>query len=176
MRAAISFTAVAVALAGCNAAPVTITVGSQTMTVLDEGYYTTTGVDYCMAGAPNQMLLKFVDYNYICDPKNQPERDPAVQHLELDIILSMNNPLRDPKQPYVVGTADCTNGPTAEAIAEFIHFPANAKTPDSTTQADSGNVTFTQYPTNRSLPWVGTFDLVFGAQTVKQAFTIYACN
>jgi hypothetical protein len=166
----------ALPLAGCGGSPVTLTIGSQSLTIQDQGYFTTNGVDYCMAGAPKQMLLKFVDYNYICDPKNQPERDPGVAHLELDIILSMNNPLRDPRQPYVVGHADCVNGPTAEAIAELVHYAPNGKSPDTTTQADSGSVTFTSYPTDRTLPWVGTYDLTFGSSHVKQPFTIYACN
>jgi hypothetical protein len=166
-----------VIMAGCNAAPVQVTVGSQTLTVHDQGYYMTSGVDYCMAGAPGQMKLDFVDYNFICDPRNQPQRDPAVQHLELQVVLSMNNPQRDPRQPYVVGKADCANGPTSEAIAFFLHYPANSTTPDNgPVQADSGSVQFTQYPTDKAKPWVGTMDLAFGSQHVKQSFSIYACN
>lgn len=178
MRTTLLFMSLAlvVSLAGCGGSPVTLTIGSQSLTIQDQGYYTTNGVDYCMAGAPKQMLLKFVDYNFICDPKNQPERDPGREHLELDIILSMNNPLRDPRLPYTVGRADCTNGPTAEAIAELVHFPPNGKAPDTTTQADSGSVTFTSYPTDRTKAWAGTYDLVFGGSHVKEPFTIYACN
>jgi hypothetical protein len=165
-----------VMVAGCNAAPVQLTVGSQTLTVHDQGYYHTDGVDYCNAGAPGQTMLDFVDYNFICDPRNQPQRDPAVQHLELQIVLSMNNPQRDPYMPYTVGMADCTNGPTMEAIARFLHYPANASKPDTTVQANSGTVQFTATPTDKGKPWVGTMDLVFGSQHVKQAFSIYACN
>jgi hypothetical protein len=165
-----------VVLAGCNAAPVQFTVGAQTLTVHDQGYFLTNGVDYCNAGAPRQMKLDFVDYNFICDPRNQPQRDPAVPHLELAVVLSMNNTLRDLLKPFVVGPADCANGPTSEAIGFFLHYPANSTKPDMTVQATSGSVQFTETPADKGKPWVGTMDLAFNAQHVKQAFSIYACN
>jgi hypothetical protein len=165
-------------LCGCGSSSQQFTVDGHTMTVLDQGYFTTSGVDYCMAGAPGQMLIDFVDYNYICDPHHQPQRDPAVQHYELQIVLSMNNPQRDPFMPYQVGPADCTNGPTMEAIVRFLHYPANAKSPDTTTQADSGTVTITKpLPVNKAQnPLLGNFDAVFGGTHLKSTFSIYACN
>ena len=176
MRAPFIFAGLITLVAGCGSSPVTITVGTQTLTIKDEGYFTTSGVDYCAAAAPGEMLLDFVDFNFLCDPKNPPERDKAVPHTELQIVLSMNNPLRDPRKPYVVGVADCQNGPTAEAIGRFLHYPPNSTQPDMTMQATSGNVTITQFPSDKTKPWVGTYDLVFNNTHVKEAFTIYACN
>jgi hypothetical protein len=178
MRSGACMLVAGVTLAGCSPAPMTITVGAQSFTVRDQGYYRTTGVDFCMAGAPVQMKLDFVDYAFICDGTTPPQRDGAVAHLELTIVLAMNDfMMRDPRKPFVVGKADCTNGPTAEAIATLLHYAPNAKQPDpNPPEADSGTVQLTQYPSDPAKPWVGTMDLGFGGQRVKQAFSMYACN
>ncbi len=174
-RATATLATMLLGLAGCGQSPVQVTVGGRMLTALDQGYFTTTGTQYCNAAAPGELMLDFVDYNYICDPHNPPQRDPALSHMELQLVLAQD-PNLNPARAYVVGTADCTNGPTAEAIARFLHYPPNSKMPDVTTQADSGTVTLSSFPKDRTKAIVGSFDLVYGATHVKSSFSVYACN
>ena len=66
---------VALAVVGCGGDG-SIKVGNQSLTIRDQGYFYSDSHDYCSAGGAGQMLLDFVDYNFICDPGNAPQKDP----------------------------------------------------------------------------------------------------
>ena len=171
-------------LVGCGGSSPTFKVAGNTLTVNDQGYFITDGrFDYCQGGGQGQLTLDFVDYNFICDPKNLPQKAPESPHTELRVVL-VTGPSPDylthyptQKGPFNVATADCTNT-GAPAIAQFLHYPNghDGVKPDSTMAASSGTVTITQFDPTKVKPLVGSFDLHFGGDELKTSFTIFACN
>ena len=171
---------------GCGGSGNTVTVGSDTFTVRDEGYFYSDGHDYCAAGGNGQMMLDFVDYDFICDPTHQPDKAPGSPHLELRIILTQG-PLPDhgthPNMglPYDTTpgvTPDCANGPGDIIVGQLLHYPdGNAGTvPDRIEYADTAHLQFTFYDPTKMKPNTGNYDLKFGGGEVKSNFTIAACN
>ncbi len=175
----------ALALVGCgNGGNQTFKVGGQTLTVRDQGYFYTDNADYCPKGGLGQMLLDFVDFNFICDPTHSPQKDPESPHVELRIILTtgmapdfavhpnMGLPYDSTTMP------DCQNGPGDLIIGEWLHYPNghDGTAPDSTRYATSAHLLFTQFDKTKAKPLQGNFDLKFGADEVKSNFTIYNCN
>jgi hypothetical protein len=171
---------------GCGGSDSTITVNGNTMTIRDSGYFYSDGHDYCALGGAGQMMLDFVDYDFICDPSHTPDKAPQSPHTELRIILTQgvlpdhlthpNMMLPYDSDPSV--TPDCTNGPGDVIIGQFLHYPdGNAGTvPDMITYATSAHLQFTQYDPTKAKPNKGTYDLKFGANEVKGSFTIFSCN
>ena len=164
----------------------TITVGGDTFTVHDEGYFFADGEDYCPAGGAGQMMLDFVDYQFICDPAHPPDKATGSPHLELRIILTMG-PSPDfgthpnmglPYDSTAGVTPDCMNGPGDAIVAELLHYPdGNANTvPDRVEYADSAHLLFTFFDKTKVKPNTGNYDLKFAAGEVKNSFSIASCN
>jgi len=183
MRAAILLFG-ALGIIGCGDSHPNFTVGGNTMTVQDQGYFITDSrFDYCQGGGQGQLVLDFVDYNFLCDPMHSPDKAPESPHVELRIIL-ITGPSPDYlthyptlMPPFQVGTADCvTTG--APAVAQFLHFPNGHQgtVADSTVVAGSGTVTITQFDPTKKMPIKGSFDLKFGGDELKNDFTLFSCN
>jgi hypothetical protein len=184
MRATILLSAML--LAGCGGDDKTFSVGNLSLVVRDQGYFYSDAHDYCDMGGAGQMLLDFVDYNFICDPGNPPQKDPAAPHTELRIILTQgalpdhlthpNMSLPYDSDPSV--TPNCMTGPGDVIVAEFRHYPDGmpGTLPDQTIYATSAHLQFTQYDPTKMKPNTGNFDLHFGADQVKGSFTIFNCN
>jgi len=176
----------ALSLVGCGGSGSNITVGSDSFTVHDEGYFYTDGTTYCANGGAGQMMLSFVDYNYICDPTHTPDKAPNAPHEQLDIILTQGaspDHLTHPNMglPYdsTAGvTANCETGSGDVIVARLVHYPdGNDNTvPDRIQYATSAHLLFTQYDPTKAKPNQGNYDLKFGASEVKGSFTIAACN
>lgn len=176
----------ALSLIGCGGSSQTITVGSDTFTVADEGYFYTEGTDYCATGGMGQMKLAFVDYNYICDPAHTPDKAPNSPHLELDIILTLGLPpdyathpnmgLPYDSTPGV--TPDCETGTGDVIIGRLLHYPDGnpASAPDRIEYATSAHLLFTLFDKTKAKPNQGNYDLKFGTSEVKGSFTIASCN
>jgi hypothetical protein len=169
------------ATVGCGGGSVTYSAAGYNLTVGDQGSFWSSGVDECAAGGTGQILLDFVDFSYLCDPTHPSQRSASASHIEMQIILTIGQPpdynLHYPTMgPYEVGHADCKNGPTSPAIAQMLHYPPSTTTADRVVQADSGTVNITQFDATKMKPLTGRFDLKFGADEVKDSFTIYNCN
>lgn len=171
-------------LAGCGSKPV-YSVGGHRLVLTDEGYYYTDGTDYCGAGGLGQMMLRFVDYNYICAPGIGATPDPKVSpHAELDIILTTglqadgypNHP--NMNLPYdATGTVNCMTGPSDLIVARFSYFGNGTDHPASFVAYDNqAHLQFTQFDKAKKKPNKGNFDLHFGADEVKDSFSIDTCN
>jgi hypothetical protein len=178
---ALALWVIACASLGCGGSDTTYKAAGYTLSVGDEGYYSDAGSRFCPAGGTGQLLLDYVDYNFICDPKNAPQRDNRIDHLELQIILTVGQPPDYGQHyptaaPYPVGHADCKNGPTEAAIGQLLHYAAMATTPNRIVQADSGSVTIKQFDPNWKKTLTGNFDLKFGADEIKDSFSLEACN
>jgi hypothetical protein len=176
----------ALAVAGCGSGGQTIKVGGKEMTIRDQGYFYSDTSDYCTAGGAGQMMLDFVDYNFICDPGHPPQKDPEAPHTELRIILTQG-PLPDhlthPNMglPYDSDPSvmpNCDTGPGDVILAQFLHFPNghDGVQPDGIQYATSAHLQFSEYDPTKSKPNKGSFDLKFGGDEVKQSFTIFNCN
>jgi hypothetical protein len=169
--------------AGCGGGAKTFDVATYSLAVADEGYFMATDNAYCSTGSPGQMLIDFVDYDFLCDPTHQPARDNNVPHTELRIILNIGNPPTfdnnypgtSKSVPYPIQMGDCTNGIGADQ-AQFLHYPAMSTTPDMTIQADSGSVSISQFDITKVKPLMGQFDLKFGNKEVKDTFKVFSCN
>lgn len=176
--------ALAIAVAGCGGGDQTFKVGNQSLTVRDSGYFYSDGTAYCDKGGLGQMMLDFVDYNFICDPGNPPQKNPDSPHVELRIILTQGpapDHLTHPNMtiPYdSTTTPNCQTGPGDVIIGEFLHYPNghDGTAPDMIQYASSAHLQFTQYDATKAKPNQGSFDLKFGADEVKSSFTIYNCN
>ena len=83
----------ALLVVGCGGTDA-IKVAGNTMTIRDQGYFYSDNRDYCTNGGAGQMMLDFVDYNFICDPGHTPDKAPNSPHTELRIILTQG-PLPD---------------------------------------------------------------------------------
>ena len=176
----------ALLVVGCGGSDGTITVGGNTMTIRDSGYFYSDSHDYCAQGGAGQMMLDFVDYNFICDPSHTPDKAPTSPHTELRIILTQGalpDHLTHPNMmlPYdsTSGvTPNCETGPGDVIVGQFLHYPdGNANTvPDQIIYASSAHLQFTQYDATMKTPNKGSYDLKFGANEVKGSFTIYNCN
>jgi hypothetical protein len=178
--------AFAVAVVGCGGSDQTFKVGGQTLTVRDQGYFYSDAHDYCTQGGAGQMMLDFVDYNFICDPGHAPQKDPEAPHVELRIILTQG-PLPDhlthpnmalPYDSDPSVTPNCETGPGDVIVGQFLHYPNghDGQAPDMVQYATSAHLTFTQYDATKAKPNQGSFDLKFGADEVKSSFTIFTCN
>lgn len=170
-------------LAGCGGKP-TYKVGAHSLALADEGYFYTDGTDYCGAGGLGQMMLRFVDYNYICDPNRGATPDPKVSpHSELDIILTVglqadgypNHP--NMGLPYDSSVmANCTSNSDL-IVARFSYFPSGSSMPAAFVQySSSAHLLFTQFDKTKKTANKGNFDLHFGADEVKDTFSIFTCN
>jgi hypothetical protein len=173
-------------LVGCGGSGGTdITVGGETMTIRDQGYFYSDGHDYCPGGGAGQMMLDFVDYNFICDPNHPPDKAPNSPHDELRIILTMG-PLPDhlthpnmglPYDNDPTVTPNCDMGPGDVIIAEFVHYAnGNAGTVPMIQYATKAHLQFTSYDETKMKPNTGNYDLKFGTSEVKGNFTIFNCN
>ena len=170
---------------GCGGSGATISVGNDGFTVHDQGYFVSDTPDYCTAGGAGQMMLDFVDYDFICDPSHQPDKANA-PHLEMRIILTMGaspdfatHPNMGLPYDSTAGiTPDCTNGPGDIIVAQLLHYPdGNAGTmPDRIEYADSAHLLFTFFDKTKAKPNTGNYDLKFGADEVKHSFSIESCN
>ena len=168
------------ALGGCGGSS-EIKAAGMTLDIGDQAYFSFTGADACPAGGTGQLLLDFVDFNYLCDPNHPSGRSTNSAHVELQVIVTIGQPPDYAQHyptlaPYEVGTADCKNGPTMAAIGEMLHYPAGSTSPDRTVQADSGSVTFSQFDPAKMKQLKGHFELHFGGDTVKQDFALDSCN
>jgi len=181
MRASLVMAALLVV--GCGKGTPTYKVGVNSLSVRDSGYYYTDGhFDFCQGGGAGQMLLDFVDYDFICDPMHPAARDSQLPHIELRIILTIGvapdfnaNTAYPTMKPYEVQTADCVTA-GAPAVAQFLHFTPGLDKPDSTVTASSGSVTITQFDPTKAKPLKGSFDLRFGGDQVKDSFSLFNCN
>lgn len=170
--------------AGCGGGAKTYHVGTYDLPVADEGYFVTTGTDYCStAGSPGQMMIDFVDFDFLCDPSHPQARDMNVAHTELRIILNIglppdydnNYPGTRNSVPYPITPGNCTNGLGSDQ-AQFLHYPPMETTPDMVIEADSGSVAISQFDTSKTKPLMGEFDLHFGSKEVKDTFKLFSCN
>ncbi len=171
--------------AGCGG-PTTFKVGGFSLTVHDQGYYYTVGHDYCTGGGAGQMMLTFVDYNFLCDPTHGATPDPTMNvNSQLQIVLTIglapefnaNGGFYPTMMPYQASTADCDNYMGAPAVGRFLHYgTGTANPPDMKLIANSGSVTITQFDPAKKMPLKGSFDLHFGASEVKDTFSLDACN
>ena len=177
----------ALLVVGCSSGT-TITVGADTFTVRDQGYYYSDSHDFCANGGAGQMMLDFVDYDFICDPTHTPDRAPGSPHVELRIILTQG-PLPDhlthpnmglpyDSTPGVTPDCNAANGSGDTIIGEIVHYPdGNAGTmPDRIEYANSAHLQFTFYDPTKAKPNQGNYDLKFGGSEIKHSFTIAACN
>ena len=175
------------ALVGCGGSGSDVKVGSDSFTVRDQGYFYSDGTDYCMGGGAGQMMLDFVDYNFICDPTHSPDKAPNSPHLELRIILTQGalpDHLTHPNMglPYdsTPGlTPDCSmSGGGDVIVAQLLHYPdGNDNTvPDRIQYATSAHLQFTSYDPTKAKANTGNYDLKFGASEVKNSFSIASCN
>ena len=176
------------ALGGCGGGgDPTFKIAGNALTVRDQGYFYTDGHDYCEMGGEGQMMLDFVDYNFICDPAHSPQKNPNGAHTELRIILTMgradqgfpthpNQMLPFDSDPSV--TPDCANGPGDIIIGQFRHYPngMDGTAPDAISYATQAHLQFTEFDKTKMMPNKGNFELHFGADVVKENFTIYNCN
>ncbi|HXU68130.1 MAG TPA: hypothetical protein VN947_02315 [Polyangia bacterium] len=173
-------------LVGCGGSGNQITVGGNSMTIRDEGYFYSDTPDYCPAGGAGQMMLDFVDYNYICDPSHAPDKAANAPHYELRIILTQgaapdhathpNMGLPYDNDPSV--TPNCQTGPGDVIVGEFLHYPdGNQGTqPDMVQYASTAHLQFTSFDPTKAKADTGNYDLHFGGSEVKGSFTIFNCN
>ena len=171
---------------GCGGSGNEVTVGGDSFTIRDEGYFFTDGTDFCANGGLGQMMLSFVDYGFICDPGHPPDKAPGAPHLQLDIILTQgqapdfgthpNMGLPYDSTPGV--SPNCETGSGDAIVARIVHYPdGNAGTvPDRIQYATSAHLLFTSFDKTKAKPNTGNYDLKFGASEVKSSFTIAACN
>lgn len=179
----LTFVVGACALVGCGGSN-EIKAAGYTLDVGDSAYFSYDNAQACPHGGLGELVLDFVDYNYLCDPHHASTRNPASSHVELKIIVTIG-PAPDyagsfpTLHPYEVGPADCDNGPTSPAIAQMIHYPAgdsSGNTPDAIKQADSGSVQFTTFKADKSQQLKGVYELHFGSDVVKSSFALDSCN
>lgn len=169
--------------AGCGGGAKTYDVGTYSLAVQDEGYFLTTDTSYCPQGSPGQMLIDFVDFDFLCDPTHPQARDANVAHTELRIILNVgtapdfdgNYPGTRNSMPYPITPGNCMSGLGSDQ-AQFLHYPPMSTTPDMTIEADSGSVSISQFDVTKVKPLMGAFDLHFGAKEVKDTFKVFSCN
>jgi hypothetical protein len=177
----------ALAAIGCGGSDSnTFKVANLSLTVQDQGYFYSDAHDYCDMGGAGQMLLDFVDYNFICDPMHAPQKDPNGPHTELRIILTQGilpDHLTHPNMslPYDSDPTvqpNCTTGPGDIIVAEFRHYPngMDGTAPDQTIYATKAHLQFDQYDPTKMKANTGSFDLKFGTDEVKSNFTIFNCN
>jgi hypothetical protein len=171
---------------GCGGGGSTVTVGSDTFEIKDEGYFFTNGTDFCATGGLGQMKLAFVDYDFICDPTHPPDKAPNSPHLELQIILTQgpapdfgthpNMGLPYDSTPGV--TPNCETGSGDVIVGRLVHYPNgnDGTAPDRIQYASSAHLQFTFFDKTKAKPNQGNYDLKFGVSEVKGSFTIAACN
>jgi hypothetical protein len=160
-------------------------VGGNSLTVRDQGYFYTVGhFDFCPGAGAGQLLIDYVDYKYLCDPMHASELDPAIPRYELRVLLTIGlapefnaNGAYPTLAPYQVMAADCQIS-GAPAIAQWVHYPGNGTAvPDSVIPAASGTVKVTQFDPNKVKPLMGSFELRFpGGDEIKDTFSLEACN
>lgn len=144
-----------------------ISLGGNTLNIVDTGYFRTTGSDYCDAMAGNQVELQIVDYTPVCDGSAP---DGSTNHVILRMVFSLAAQ-QNTANPYVVTPINCTTGPAAPALAEFSHQSANFKE-----QATEGSFKFTNFDLTGNTPAKGTFNLTFPSGKVAGSFESVACN
>ncbi len=172
----------AVAVAGCGGDTKSYSAGSYALTVGDKGYFSYSDSHECRAGGIGELVLDFVDYNYICDPSQPPQRDENLEHITFQIIITIGAPpdyngSYPGKNPYTVSNqANCIQGPSSPLIAQFLHFAPKGQTPDRTLQADTGTLDITVFDPDHKKPLEGKFDLHFGAEEIKDSFKLESCN
>jgi hypothetical protein len=175
----------ALLVVGCGGTDA-IKIAGNTMTIRDQGYFYSDNRDYCTNGGAGQMVLDFVDYNFICDPGHTPDKAPNSPHTELRIILTQG-PLPDhlthpnmmlPYDSTAGVTPSCETGPGDVIIGQFLHFPDgnDGTVPDQIVYATSAHLQFTSYDPTKAKADTGNYDLKFGADEVKGNFTIFTCN
>ena len=178
--------AAALLVIGCGGSGTTVTIGGDTFTIHDQGYFYSDAHDYCTFGGAGQMMLDFVDYNYICDPGHPPDKAPLSPHLELRIILTQGALPDHATHPNMMlpydstagVTPNCAAGPGDLIIAQLLHYPDgnDGTVPDRIQYATSAHLQFTFYDPTKAKPNQGNYDLKFGASEVKSSFTIATCN
>lgn len=177
--------ALAIGAVGCGGNNDNFSAGGVTVNAQDEGYYYTTGDDFCAGGAIGQMELRWVDYPNLCNPKAPPDVNPAVQHTEFRIVLNVGTapswaghypPMKN--DPYVISAGDCENPEVGAnpSVAEMITTPPMGSPAVAPVYADSGTVQITGFEPDGSAPLTGTMDLKFGSTTIKKNFKLYSCN
>ncbi len=161
--------------AGCGADDPVFTVGGQKLTVKDSAYFQ--APYFCNALSQQQVEIRFVEFKYgpTCMGEGDMGDGSANERRELKLTLGYGGH-PNMRLPYAVGKVDCAIGPGEEAVASFLHYPAGARLPDSTTQADSGSVMLDFFDVTNAKPARGTFDLTFGADKVKGSFETFSCN
>jgi len=82
----------AVAVAGCGGGDKSYSAGTYSLTVGDQGYYSYSDSSACRAGGVGELVLDFVDYSYLCDPKTPAQRADNIEHTTLQIILTIGLP------------------------------------------------------------------------------------
>lgn len=186
MRTTLLLTLGSLLAVGCGGSSNQITVGQDSFTVRDEGYFFTDGTDYCKNGGLGQMMLSFVDYNFICDPTHTPDKAPNSPHLQLDIILTMgtspdfgthpNMGLPYDSDPTV--TANCETGSGDAIVARIVHYPNgnDGTVPDRIEYATSAHLLYTSFDKTKARPNTGNYDIKFGSNEIKNSFSIASCN
>jgi hypothetical protein len=172
----------AVVIAGCGGDTKSYSAGSYSVSIGDKAYYAFANAQECPAGGLGELVLKFVDYNYICDPTQPPQKDENIEHTTFEIIVTIGPPpdysgSYPGKKPYEVSNkANCIQGPTSPLIGQFVHFAPKGQIPDRTLQADSGVLNITVFDPDNKKPLEGNFDLHFGAEEIKDSFKLESCS
>jgi hypothetical protein len=156
----------ALGITGCGGPSQTLTISGISLGVQDQQYTTKPAGSFCSGFSANQAKFRLVDYQPACPldvATGDPDpRDPAKEHSELQIIVSLGANPAPLRMPFMFdAAADCDNG-GANAIAFFYHFPAGTLVPDKTLQASSGSIQLSQYDTTNQQRAKGTFTLTFG--------------
>jgi len=167
--------------AGCGGNSGEIKAAGFTLDIGDQAYFSYANAQECAAGGVGELVLDLVDFNYLCDPQHPSGRNPGSSHTELKIIVTVGLPPMysgsyPTLAPYMVGTADCKNGPTSPAIGELLHYPANSTVPDMIKQADSGSVNFTQFDPDKKKQLKGHYELHFDSDVIRSDFALDSCN
>jgi hypothetical protein len=168
-------------MAGCGGGTKSYSAGQYSLTVGDQGYYSYSDSFACHAGGVGELVLNFVDFNYLCDPGTPQQRDENQEHVTFQLVITVGvapdyNGVYPTMMPYEVGTANCIDGPTSPAIAQFLHYAPKGQSPDRVLQADSGVVNIKEFWPDKSNALKGNFDVKFGAEEIKDSFSIESCN
>lgn len=176
----------ALGAAGCGGDQAQFEAGGIALVAQDEGYYYTTGNDYCPAAAhPGQLLLDWVDHANLCNSDTVPV-DTMSEHTEFRIVLNvgvapdwLGHYPGIQKDPYMVQPGSCELGGQGSSQAMLMHYAIGGAV-DNTVEAQSGTVQFTQFSTDGSKPLEGDMNLTFNAggktTVIKKSFKLYACN
>jgi hypothetical protein len=172
-----------VALLGCGGGSLgSATVNGLTLHIQDSLYKTIPTGRFCQGFATDQVELFFDDYKHDCylDQKvGEMPRDPTLDHLQLELVLSFGGnetATNPPFSPFTFdSSADCDTG-GADSIANFLHYAPNSTTPSETFKADHGSITITRYDRTNKVSMTGSYDLFFGGSEVKGTIDTLNCD